>query len=89
MKNDTITVADMRKDLGDILNRAFYKDEVVEIAKREKPFALVVSYNRKPAVVGIEQLADDIDMGSNDLVALLQAVPKDELRALLKKEAAH
>jgi hypothetical protein len=41
--SDTISIADLRMGLGDVLSRAHYQDEVIMIAKRDKPFAVVAS----------------------------------------------
>lgn len=82
---EMMSVAEMRKDLGEVLNRAYYLNEVVEVAKREKPFALVVSATEKPIVLGMRELADEQEMETSHLMELLLAVPREKLKAMLCK----
>jgi CheY-like chemotaxis protein len=73
----------MRKDLGEVLNRAHYKNEVVEVAKREKPFALVLSATELPVIMGVREIASEQKMDTAKLIELLRAVPEERLRAVL------
>jgi hypothetical protein len=87
MSDEPMSVAEMRKDLGDVLNRAFYKNEVVEVAKREKSVALIVSSVDKPAILGMREIAAEQNMDSVRLIELLHAVPEEKLRAILCETA--
>jgi len=83
-----LSVAEMRKDLGEVLNRAYYRNEMVEVAKREKPFALVLSANEKPAILGMREIATEQNMDTGRLIELLRAVPEEKLREILCDVAA-
>lgn len=56
---EIVSVADMRKDLADVLNRAFYGNEVVPVERRGRPIAFIVSPERGHDV--LEQLKEQSD----------------------------
>lgn len=86
LTDNLVSVAAMRKDLGDILNRAHYADEMVTIAKRERPFVAVISEKESRNLQGIRALAMKLDMKTATLVDRLQSVDGQALRDLLDVE---
>lgn len=81
--DDNVAVADARREFGDVLNRAHFYNEVIRITKRERPFAAVVSATDGNNVVGIKEVAQSLKIEPSNLVELLKAIPKDELRSML------
>jgi hypothetical protein len=79
-----MSVADVRKDFGDVLNRAHYRDEVVSIAKRERPFAIVASNREGENLLRMREMAGRLNMDTTELVGLFhEAIADDQLRAAL------
>lgn len=84
---DKVAVADARREFGDVLNRAHFYDKVISITKRERPFAAVVSAKDGDNVVAIKEVASALKIEPSNLVDLLKALPKDQLRAMLFGDA--
>jgi prevent-host-death family protein len=84
MNEATFSVAEARKELGDVLSRAHYADERIVISKREKPFAFVGSIKSQERLENLDRLAKAMNMPNDELVAkLMEALADEEKKARL------
>lgn len=71
-QHPTSSVADMRKDLGDLLSRAHYQNERIIVTKRERPFASVVSLPDTEKLDRLDEIAAYRGMTSETLMAEIE-----------------
>lgn len=75
----SVSVVDLRKELGEILNQAHYKQPVT-VSKRDKPFATVVSHAEGMWITDMYRVADEMNIDREDF--------REKIRDLLVDEAA-
>ncbi len=64
----TSSVADARKDLGDLLSRAHYQNERIIVTKHDKPFATLVSVADKDRLVRLDEEAERHGVSPDDAI---------------------
>lgn len=76
----TSSVADVRKDLGDLLSRAHYQNERITVTKRDKPFASLVSVPDQERLDKMDKLAKRLGISPDELLARYEnAVAEDKV----------
>ncbi|MEL6216992.1 MAG: type II toxin-antitoxin system prevent-host-death family antitoxin [Pseudomonadota bacterium] len=55
--HESFSIADARRELGDLLNRAHYTNERITVTKRDKPFASVNSVKDQQHLDYLDQIA--------------------------------
>ena len=73
----SVSVVDLRKELGEILNQAHYKQPVT-ISKRDKPFATVVSHAEGLWITDMYKVADEMNMNREDFREKIKGLLVDE-----------
>lgn len=83
----TVTVADLRKGLGDVLENAHHNGPVM-VSKRDRPYASVVSHDDGQLVTSLRQIAEEHQMDYDKLQAIVCQMVDEKLSSSEEGKAA-